>query len=351
MLLKSEGNGEGNGHSKESSSSFNSDPEPELEPEQEPEDENLLKQTIENNNLITVNPNRKFSQEQKLDLMNLKVTPASPIYNLLKDRNTILREYKNKGGVYLIHNNVNGKQYVGSGMDLSKRLATYYFPSRLADGRFISNSILKYGHGNFSVVILAVLGNTLTDAYTKTGIIYKEQEYIHLYKPILNLNPVAGSSVGFKHSDESKKLLSEFRKGKPLSKSTKLRLSALFSGELNPFWSKVHSATTLEKMSRAKVGDLNPMFNKIKSKEFLAHMNKDRKGSNNPMYGKPKSEATLAKLRRKVYIYNSSRQFIKCYDSLGYAVKDLRIAAETIKKYLDTDKLYKDKYFYSESIS
>lgn len=62
--------------------------------------------------------------------MNLKVTPASPIYNLLKDRNTILKEYKNKGGVYLIHNNVNGKEYVGSGMDLSKRLATYYFPSR-----------------------------------------------------------------------------------------------------------------------------------------------------------------------------------------------------------------------------
>lgn len=104
-------------------------------------------------------------------------------------------------------------------------------------------------------------------------------------------------------------------------------------------------------MSRAKVGDLNPMFNKIKSKEFLAHMNKDRKGSNNPMYGKPKSEATLAKLRKKVYIYDSSRQFIKCYDSVGSAVKDLRIAAETLRKYLDTEKLYKEKYFYSESIS
>lgn len=97
MLLKSEGNGEGNEHSKESSSSFNSDPEPELEPEQEAEEDHFLKQTIENNNLITVNPNRKFSQEQKLVLMNLKVTPASPIYNLLKDRNTILKEYKYKG--------------------------------------------------------------------------------------------------------------------------------------------------------------------------------------------------------------------------------------------------------------
>jgi group I intron endonuclease len=90
------------------------------------------------------------------------------------------------------------------------------------------------------------------------------------------------------------------------------------------------------------------MFNKEKSKEFTAYMNKDRRGSNNPMFGKYKSEETLAKLRKKVYIYGSSRQFIKCYDSVGFAIKDLRITSHTIKKYLDTDKLYKDKYFYSE---
>ncbi|YP_009252438.1 GIY-YIG endonuclease (mitochondrion) [Hirsutella rhossiliensis] len=101
-------------------------------------------------------------------------------------------------------------------------------------------------------------------------------------------------------------------------------------------------------MSKSKLGALNPMFNKEKSKEFIAHMNKDRAGSNNPMFGKTKSEETLAKLRKKVYIYNSNKQFIKCYDSVGFIVKDLHIAAGTIKKYLDTDKLYKDKYFYSK---
>jgi group I intron endonuclease len=90
----------------------------------------------------------------------LKFTPISLIYNLSKDKESNLKEFKNKSGIYLIHNNVNGKQYVGSGLDLSKRLATYYFPSRLSDNRYISKSILKYGHLNFSVVILYVLGNT-----------------------------------------------------------------------------------------------------------------------------------------------------------------------------------------------
>lgn len=41
---------------------------------------------------------------------------------------------------------MNGKQYIGSGFDLSKRLANYYFSSRLIDNRYIYNSILKYGH-------------------------------------------------------------------------------------------------------------------------------------------------------------------------------------------------------------
>jgi group I intron endonuclease len=124
-------------------------------------------------------------------------------------------------------------------------------------------------------------------------------------------------------------------------------------------------------MSKSKVGELNPMFNKEKSKEFIAYMSRDRRGPNNPMFGKPKSEETLAKLRKKVYVYDNNKQFIKseetlaklrkkvyvydnnkqfikCYDSIKLAVKNLHIAAETIKKYLDTDKLYKNKYFFSK---
>jgi group I intron endonuclease len=90
------------------------------------------------------------------------------------------------------------------------------------------------------------------------------------------------------------------------------------------------------------------MFNKEKSKEFIENMYKDRSGSNNPMFGKAKSEETLAKLRKRVYVYNINKEFITSYDSIGFAVKDLHIATETINKYLDTDKVYKDKYFYSK---
>src|ERR1700712_1076510 len=201
--------------------------------QQDPNEDGFLQKSVNNKNLITIEHKHKLNEKYLLNLSDLNYSTASSIYNFLKDKNTLLKEYRNKSGIYLIHNNINGKEYIGSGMDLSKRLATYYFPSRLCDGRYISNSILKYGHGSFSVVILDILSNTSTSI--KQDIISKEQQHINLYKPVYNLNPIAGSSMGFKHSEESKRLISEFRIGKRLSDETKKKLSALFSGELNPF--------------------------------------------------------------------------------------------------------------------
>ena len=321
---------------------------PEIEPEFEPEDENeeFINKSIKNNNLITIKSEIESAQELKKT--DLKSEPYSEIYNLEKDRNLIIKYFKNKSGIYLLHNNINGKEYIGSGLDLGLRLVTYYFPSRLNDNRHISRSILKYGHNNFSLVILCVLGDK--DTQSKVTILNAEQKYIDLYKPALNINSVAGSSLGFKHTEESKKLMSDFRKGKKLSLEIKKNLSELFSGELNPFWSKTHSSETLEKMSSVKKGSNNPMFNKEKSPEFIENMFRDKTGVNNPMFGKKKSVETLSKIRKQVYVYDKDKILIKYYESIGSAVKDLHISAESIKKYKDTNMLYKDMYFYSKEI-
>lgn len=95
------------------SSNSQSNPEPEQDsesgPEQDPDNDNFVQKTVDNNNFITVKPKHKFSLQHKLDLANLKSTPVSLIYNLSKDKIIILNEFKNKSGIYLIHNNVNGK--------------------------------------------------------------------------------------------------------------------------------------------------------------------------------------------------------------------------------------------------
>lgn len=203
------------------------------EPEDPEEDNDDSEEESVNNNTIIVLPEHNKKKLYFLNKSSLKSKPVIIYNSLLKDKKLILSNNKSKSGIYLLHNLINGKQYIGSAYYLRKRLATYYFPSRLTDNRYISNSLLKYGHDSFSLAILEIFDNNNTQI--KEYILSREQFYINLYKPILNINPLAGSSLGFKHSEESKKLISEFRKGKPLSEETKSRLSTLLSGELNPF--------------------------------------------------------------------------------------------------------------------
>lgn len=299
--------------------------------------------------MITIKIDKILKQLYPIVVDNLLSKPVKVYNNALSDKDTVTKNYKNISGIYLLHNLVNGKQYIGSGSDLSNRLATYYYPSRLVDSRHISNSILKYGHDNFSVVILETLGPT--NSVSKSDILNKEQYYIDLYKPIINLNPTAGSSLGFRHSEESKQLIAEFRTGKSLSEKTRLRLSELFSGELNPFWGKTHNSDTLTKMRLSKLGELNPMNGKDKSPEFIEQMYRDKSGKNNPMYGKTRTTETLEKLRKEVYVYDANtKELIKKYDSITIAKNDLHIGYDTLRKYCNTNKVYKNMIFSYEPL-
>jgi hypothetical protein len=48
-----------------------------------------------------------------------------PIYNADTDKQKILKENKDKSGIYMFKNLINGKKYVGSSENLKRRLAEY----------------------------------------------------------------------------------------------------------------------------------------------------------------------------------------------------------------------------------
>jgi len=133
-----------------------------------------------------------------------------PVYNAFTDKFKILSENKGKSGVYLFKNLTNGKYYVGSAVDLSKRLAFYYkeiaMKNSLKRGRsHIYSAILKNGHSNFSLEIL--------EYCSPEQCIEREDFYIKLLSPSYNILEKAGSSLGFKHSNESIKIMSDVKKG------------------------------------------------------------------------------------------------------------------------------------------
>lgn len=65
----------------------------------------------------------------------------------------IIKEIKGKAGIYRWINNNNGKSYVGSSVDLSKRLYRYFSLAHImveSKNSAICKALVKYGYGNFS---------------------------------------------------------------------------------------------------------------------------------------------------------------------------------------------------------
>ena len=119
-----------------------------------------------------------------------------------------LKENRGKSGVYRWTNIDNSKTYVGSAVDLSKRLRQYYSPGFLRKELLKNNSVvykalLKYGYSNFRLEILEYC--EAKDA------IKREQYYIDLLKPTYNICKIAGSSLGRVTSNVTRRRLRDAR--------------------------------------------------------------------------------------------------------------------------------------------
>jgi hypothetical protein len=130
--------------------------------------------------------------------------------DICKDQ--ILSDNKNKSGIYMWKNTLNGKCYIGSAEDLSCRLSFYYsnlsMKSLLLRSKsHICSAILKDDRSNFSLEIL--------EYCEPSKCLEREGFYQKKLKPEYNIakEPSAPMS-GRKHSDKTKKQISDALTGK-----------------------------------------------------------------------------------------------------------------------------------------
>lgn len=165
-------------------------------------------------------------------------------------------------GVYLWFNKSNGHMYVGSSVNLYSRISGYLSFSKLHG--IIGNALLKYSLDSFVLVIFFVPNAT------SSLVLSLEQSVLDSCVCAYNILPVAGSSAGFKHTDETKAKIgaankgNTYRKGNRLSEETKAKLSEGLKGNKNRQGTN-HSEETLAKMSASQQGENNSNFNKGKA--------------------------------------------------------------------------------------
>ena len=117
--------------------------------------------------------------------------PTKVYNNFKNDRSKIIKENKNKKGIYLLVNLINGNFYIGSSINLSNRMQNYlnikYLNTNSNKNMPIIKSLLKYGHDNFALLILEYIDSE--------DISERETYWITKSSPYYNVLKKAYSSV------------------------------------------------------------------------------------------------------------------------------------------------------------
>ena len=107
----------------------------------------------------------------------------------------------------------------------------------------IIKALLKYDYVNFSLLILEYV----EPAFLTT----RETFYITHVMPYYNVLKQGYSSLGYVHTEETKKLLSELAKNRVHSDETKGLIARAVTGENNPFYNRNHSIESKLRMIEA----------------------------------------------------------------------------------------------------
>ena len=133
----------------------------------------------------------------------------------------------------------------------------------------ISRALLKYGYSNLKLEIL--------EYCSPEDLIEREQYYFKSLEPYYNILKIAGSSLGYTHSQETK-----------------------------------------DKMSAAKKGENHPCLG--------------RTGEKHPLFGKPRAEGSGRPSQQISVIDNKTNQ-TTTYDSMREAARALNIPFQSISAY------------------
>lgn len=146
----------------------------------------------------------KLNLKDNRKIESIDIKPIIKYDNADIDKVKILSDNRHKLGIYRWTNKNNGNIYVGSSINLSVRFYKYFSLGSLAkSNRPIDRALLKYGFSGFSLEILEYCER-------KETLLEREQYYMDNLKPEYNIVERAGSTLGYKHTEESLEKMRNF---------------------------------------------------------------------------------------------------------------------------------------------
>jgi group I intron endonuclease len=135
----------------------------------------------------------------------------------------------NNTGVYIYQLQLDkSKFYIGSSFDILNRVAQHRnsFSKKINTCPKFYNCVRKHGWNSFKFGVLEgiIKSVVIHSKRTDNVLIEKEQFYLDKLSPTLNINKIARSRLGYKHSEKIRKTMSAKHRGINTNKS-KVKLS------------------------------------------------------------------------------------------------------------------------------
>jgi hypothetical protein len=224
------------------------------------------------------------------------------------------------------------KIYIGSTHNINNRIAQHRHSVKSGNRACpkFYNYIEKHGWDNFRLGILEYIKiyelNNKDKHEIKRVILDREQYYLDILNPSLNINKTAGSTLGYKHTEEMRKTMSLQRKGQ--------------RGARNGITVKVFN----------KHNVLINIFPTITSAAKYYHVDhctlskyiKEGYSLNNLRF-----EAEFKDLR--VWVFDKQCNIIDVFPTANKAVNFWGIHHTVLHRHLRSGKLWKNKYYFSRT--
>ena len=271
-------------------------------------------------------------------------------YDADKDKLDILKSIKGKSGIYMWTNKLNGKKYIGSSVDLRRRLLEYYNVNRLLNDNSmpINVALLKYGYTNFSLTILEICD--------KDSLMSKEKHFFEVYSPEYNILKIPGSpsrGSGWTHTEatiENMRIAASktFKSPEFLTKLSKGQSSGIEVEVTDLETNNTSTYHAIKAAARALGIDRRYIEHYIYLKQdkpvlgrYTFKLNSDY-ASTNLIHEK------VQKTSKKVEVTNVDTKEVTIYSSISAAARSLGYRQPSISLYLKEkrDKPFNGKYLF-----
>lgn len=300
---------------------------------------------------------RAFSTSKNDDSFSTDYSDLAVFSDADKDKLNVLKYVKGKSGIYMWTNKLNGKKYVGSSVDLRRRLLEYYNLNRLLNEKSmpINVALLKYGYSNFSLTILEICD--------KDSLMHREKHFFEIYSPEYNILKTPGSpsrGSGWKHSEATieNMRIAAFKTFKSPEFLTKLSKAQSNGMKVEVTDLKTNITTTYHAIrAAARALDIDKRYiehyiflkqDKPVLGRYTFKLNSDNKSTDLIHESINLIDEKVQKTSMKVEVTNIDTKEITIYSSISSAARTLGYRQPSISLYLKENrtKPFKGKYLF-----